>query len=399
MVGTIKVKKRHISIIVVGWLLAVGVFGCTHEVRQASKPALNRPPGIHVAVLRRDVEKVCELAERKPESVNAKDGAGCPLIHKAAGVSAEITRMLLRAGADPNARHRDGGTALHWLHVWGRGRAEAESIEVLLQHGASLDARDVFGRSPLHTAVEALGGDGHSRRIVTVWKLTERGADPNARTKTGDTPLHIAARTGGPVLIQHLLGCGADPALENDAGYTPLHRALLRRDSRIAMAFEKGEADSQDIYVAAGLGKKDAVWRILERDAAAVSKPGPLWSLSALHFAAYRGHPATVKLLLQRGSPIDARARAGRTALHYAAMGGNEECVRVLMEHGASLELRDSWPRWKLTPLQRAAMSGNRQSAEEIAAGTGWDALSAAALGKTENLKAILKGDSRGGRN
>ena len=56
---------------------------------------------------------------------------------------------------------------------------------LLLDQGASVDARDTLGRTPLLLAVA-------QNRIAVVRLLLARGADPNAADNTGLTPLQQA---------------------------------------------------------------------------------------------------------------------------------------------------------------------------------------------------------------
>ena len=68
---------------------------------------------------------------------------------------------------------------------------------------------------------------------------------------------------------------------------------------------------------------------------------------TALHWAVRAGHSAAVKLLLERGAPIEAvrfrdprskHSRSGWTPLHEAADNGNEAIAAILLDHGADIE-------------------------------------------------------------
>ncbi len=60
----------------------------------------------------------------------------------------EIAEQLIKAGADVNAKNRDGGTSLHEAAFMGRDRI----ARILLQNGADIDAMDDNGQTPLNRA-------------------------------------------------------------------------------------------------------------------------------------------------------------------------------------------------------------------------------------------------------
>jgi ankyrin repeat protein len=61
----------------------------------------------------------------------------------------EIVELLLMHGADIQARDLAGAGPLHWAAKEGY----TEIIEVLIAHGAELNAKDKQGRTPLQYAV------------------------------------------------------------------------------------------------------------------------------------------------------------------------------------------------------------------------------------------------------
>ncbi|MBS3763474.1 MAG: ankyrin repeat domain-containing protein [Planctomycetes bacterium] len=229
-----------------------------------------------------------------------------------------------------------------------------------------------------------------------VWELIAQGADVNAQTKGGETPLHKAVKCGDLSLVRFLLGCGADATIESGTGCTPVHMSLLDRDPRIASELAK-HVEEPDIYVAAALGRVRLMHTILKNNLQAARQAGPLFNMNALHFAAIRGQRNAVELLIREGAPIDSRDALGRTPLHCAALNDNVSCAKLLIFNEAPLNVRtgcEGCSIRKLTPLQQAALAASKRTAEAIAAESGWDALSAAALGKTNELAAMLAKDS-----
>jgi ankyrin repeat protein len=76
----------------------------------------------------------------------------------------------------------------------------------LLDHGASIDARDRFGARPLSHAARF----GH---VQMVDLLLVRGAPINARNLAGATALYFAAEGGHTPIVQRLIERGADVKL------------------------------------------------------------------------------------------------------------------------------------------------------------------------------------------
>jgi ankyrin repeat protein len=127
----------------------------------------------------------------------------------------ERVRALL--ADDPSlatAPSPDGFSALHYPAFFGRGEAAALS-RALLDAGADVNARSQndFAVLPIHSAVAG----GHDS-VVAV--LVEAGADVHATQRHGWTPLQGAAQNGSLPSVERLLAAGADPAARNDDGAT-----------------------------------------------------------------------------------------------------------------------------------------------------------------------------------
>eukprot|EP00249_Psilotum_nudum_P023910 c29025_g1_i1 orf=417-5300(+) len=141
----------------------------------------------NVAVLKRWVEVATQEEIKAAIDVPSPIGtalcmaAALKKAHEAEG--RELVRLLLMAGADPNAKDRERGqTALHAAAI----ANDAEMVTIILDTGVHVDARDMRNTTPLHVAL-ARG----SRSCVGL--LLERGADCNLQDDEGDTAFHIAA--------------------------------------------------------------------------------------------------------------------------------------------------------------------------------------------------------------
>jgi ankyrin repeat protein len=164
-------------------------------------------------------------------SLTKSDGAS-PLIQACRRrASAEIVRMLLAAGANPQHVDNDGWTALHWAVAGGYFEqvrdtlgssavrafdeqfavpllAEADQgqgpvVQMLLGAGADTELRDPLGFTELHFA--AVSGS-----IDAVRALIEAGAHVNAQVRNSrKTALTIAATLGYGTIVRALLDAGA----------------------------------------------------------------------------------------------------------------------------------------------------------------------------------------------
>ena len=126
-----------------------------------------------------------------------------------------LDRVMELVGADPElalARSPDGFTGLHYPAFFGRGDA-AGVTRTLLEAGADVNARsdNDFAVLPIHSAVA-----GDHREVAAL--LIDAGADVNARQRHGWTPLHGAAQNGASETVERLVAAGADIAARNDDG-------------------------------------------------------------------------------------------------------------------------------------------------------------------------------------
>jgi uncharacterized protein len=114
----------------------------------------------------------------------------------------------------------DGWAPLHLAAAFGGPKATA----VLLEHGAHVHqfSRNAMRNQPLHACI-ALSGDPETVRL-----LIDQGADLNAVQAGGYTPLHQAAAAGRRELVLLLLAAGADPNQLCDQGKRPRDYAQER---------------------------------------------------------------------------------------------------------------------------------------------------------------------------
>lgn len=101
--------------------------------------------------------------------------------------------------------------------------SNVEKLRALLESGEIDVARqNEHGFPPLHVATLT-----EKPEIIDL--LLEQGADINARDKFQSTPLHIAANEGLLATTAHLLKYKPDLELRATDGYTPFHFTVSRR--------------------------------------------------------------------------------------------------------------------------------------------------------------------------
>ena len=146
----------------------------------------------------------------------------------AVGDAARIRELGARDPAQLDAFGPDGFHPLGLAAFFKR----PEAVRALLDLGADVHlASRPAGFTPLHSAVADDTGAA-AKEIVRM--LLDAGADPNARSASGGTPLHTAAFTGDVTMIRLLLAAGASPVVEDDKGRTPLDLARERDQSEAA---------------------------------------------------------------------------------------------------------------------------------------------------------------------
>ena len=109
---------------------------------------------------------------------------------------------------------------------------DLEGVREALAAGADVNARDKWGRTPLHQATRW-------GRVDVVRLLLDAGAEADARTRWGDTPLHRAAWNGCAEAVRLLLEHGADVGAKDIRNRTPLDRARAEGHEEAAAVLER----------------------------------------------------------------------------------------------------------------------------------------------------------------
>ena len=123
-----------------------------------------------------------------------------------------------------------------------------QAVQILLDAGADIEAKDNQGRTPLHLALSAAS---------TMRFLIGAGADIKAKDYKGWTPLHLAVMWNCPQDIRILLDAGADASSTDKQGRTPL---------RLAVQYEVVEAEAMlilEVLKEANLGLPSFLYGVI----------------------------------------------------------------------------------------------------------------------------------------
>ncbi|KAI5457076.1 ankyrin repeat-containing domain protein [Mariannaea sp. PMI_226] len=244
----------------------------------------------------------------------------------------EIVGILLEAGADINATNKHGATFLfHMLQHNPGGGSNDDShkdIKYLIDRGASITTRDFNGRTILHEVARCRGWEQGSpnRRSKKVSRLDfflGLGLDVNVVDYNGNTLLHEYALLHtnhdsyhGPMCVpffEQLMSLGLSLEQQNFAGRTPLHILCATRSSY--RHFKQGELMPID-FVISHTKNIDAA----DRD-----------GNTPLHLAATVGEIYVKKLLDAGANPL-VFTHEGLTPLHLASRCRESNVVGLLLD-------------------------------------------------------------------
>lgn len=260
-----------------------------------------------------------------PSNVNQSDDNSNSVLMTAVSLKtpADVLKLILSKGADPNARNKAQDSA---LHIAVRQNYSEQGV-VLLDANADIFQYNAKLENPLFLALTA-------KPAPLEWFFR-----PNviaAQDSNGDSVVHHAARKNLPDGIAYLIKKGASLNVLNKALETPLHTAA-KYDATDAIRYL---VDAGSSLTAADI-------------------KGDIPLQSAVLMSAGKA----TEMLVSAGSPIDNQNYSGETALHQASQNNNASVIRLLAAKGAHTEIQDTRG---FTPLATAASSGAYDAAEAL---------------------------------
>jgi ankyrin repeat protein len=156
----------------------------------------------------------------------------------------DLAARLLAAGADVQACDSQGRQALHCAAMYGFNARERSRLvalfDTLLLAGVDAD-QPAAGATPLLLLLGARAEPGSAADedvlIAGLQLLIDHEASLDAKDPRGFGPLHLAALHGLVRVVQFLLRAGADPDLRDSLNRTPREIAVMRGFIDIAAEF------------------------------------------------------------------------------------------------------------------------------------------------------------------
>ena len=250
----------------------------------------------------------------KPSTVDKLDNKGLAPLHYAMDKkNASAIILLLLKGADPDIK--DSKIGERPLHL-GALNSFIKGVLPLVEAGADINAGTNKGVTPLHYAYWA-------KRYRFASEFLENGADPTQLTQSGASSLHWLCRNPRPV--------ATDPFQ-----MTKEPRELVKAiDFLVQKGVNTKAADkggNTALHFCANAGYKGGAKKLIEHGAnvnAKTAKSG----LTPLHTAVFSKDTAMIKLLLQNGAEVDAKNKKGQTAAEIAAEKGLDAIALAIMKH------------------------------------------------------------------
>lgn len=295
-------------------------------------------------------------------NLNQKDTFGDTVLHKAtlSNSDTEILDILLKANAQINERNKQGITPL----ALAIDNENTSHIEFYAKNGADIYAADNNGLTPIGRAMKTSS--------IDVLKTLISKSNVNTKDSLGNTPLHLAVEHNAPnSFISYLLEVGADVKARNSNGDSALFIATRNNNKDAGELLLANNADifstnmTNNSPLRIALSNKDVQsWFITPKTLS--MKDGTL--NTPLHYAAEWGLEDAVKMLICKGSDINAVNANAQSPIFSATKGDSSSIIKILVDNGAVIDSRNVLSRDNLgnTPVHFAVRWDSKKAAKTL---------------------------------
>ena len=296
----------------------------------------NGMTALHFALSYRQLETAALLLD-KGADLNASNHNGFTSLHYAAlGNFTDLINRLVSSDGNINVQSQDGTTPL--LFASGRGNFEATTR--LLELGANTELANDYGRTPLLNVVRESGNVEMARLLI------EHGADINALDIFGDSPIVLAAWRGYKAIVNLLLDHNAEVPVDGHRGLQLIRYSAKKGLERLMKKLVTGGADlsitgqqgASLLHAAAFGGSAEIVNILLERKLPA--DQADVFGWTPLHYAAGKGRLAVCEILIEHGVDINLRTISGLSPLNLAESHDRVETKELLIANKADTSPR-----------------------------------------------------------
>ncbi|MEM1009073.1 MAG: ankyrin repeat domain-containing protein, partial [Myxococcota bacterium] len=263
---------------------------------------------------------------------------GLPLIRAVVRDDVAAVQKWLAQGANPNSFDLDGQTAL----IAACDNGNAEILRQLVEHQPDFACFNLKQETPLVLAACSYVPLEQKRTILQL--LISKGADLNAPTPDGLSPLIHAIQRGRESSCALLLELGADLNrlykgwssifYTISGNHAELTKQLIEAGANIDQEDEIGRTP---LLVAFGESAMEVVETLVEAGANVHSLDTR--QQSTLHWSACLGELEWCKKMLRAGVALNAQSVSGHTPLTLALSGNYPECAVFLVRQQANLLL------------------------------------------------------------
>jgi len=271
----------------------------------------------------------------------------------------DIAKLFIERGAEVNAKDIFGNTPFDGdpILIWAIKNDDIELAKLLIEKGADVNIAGEYGKTPLIVAAEKGHKDIVQLLIdrganvagnhILIWAiennhvdfaklLIESGAKVNAKDIFGKTPLSMAAKKGHKDIVELLIEQGAnvdgDPiliwAIENN--HVDWLNFLIEKNANVNVQDNSGKTP---LIIAAQSGHTEVVQLLIDRDANVNVQDN--YGNTPLSMAAEKGNKEIVKLLIEKGADVNGGHSFRKAPLMQTC---DPEIMTLLLLNGANYE-------------------------------------------------------------